>query len=265
MFGIYDMKYRCVAVAVFWLSSAAYGASAQLPATAHYDATKNSTDQPNISGVWLIKDYVPNTRPQGERLLKTMDGARPPLQDWAAKLYYQRADDADAGRPYAPTSAQCLPPGMPAMMLGPPYPFQIVQSPGLVLTVHMEEHAFRFIYLGETLPSDPDPIFMGYSVGRWEGDTLLVDTVGLTDRTTLDFSGLPHTDQLRVHERIHRVNHDTLEDVLTFDDPGAYTKPWSIRRMYALQGPAERIQEYVCETQHNPVDASGHSTYSVKP
>ncbi len=258
------MKCLAVPLAVFLLSSAAYGEPAQ-PARVHYDATKNSTDQPNISGVWLIKDYVLNTRPQAERLLKTMDGARPPLQDWAAKLYYQRADDADAGHPYAPTPAQCLPPGMPAMMLGAPYPFQIVQSPGLVMTVHMEEHAFRFIYLDESLPSDPDPIFMGYSVGRWEGQTLVVDTVGLTDRTTIDFSGLPHTEQLRVHERIRRVNHDTLEDVLTFDDPGAFTKPWSIRRLYALQSPAERISEYVCETQHNPVDANGASTYRVQP
>jgi hypothetical protein len=223
--------------------------------------TENATKQPNISGVWRIENYKLYNTPRSERLLHTLDGSDPPMQDWARKLYLKRADDADAGRPYPSTTARCLPGGMPAMMFGAPFPFQIIQSPGQVTTVHEEQHAFRLIYLDQALPVDPDPTFMGYSVGHWEGDTLVVETIGLVDRTTMDFSGMPHTEQLKITERIRRVSPRQLEDILTFDDPGTFTKPWSTRRTYKLQDPGVRLGEFICENQRNPVDANGESGF----
>ena len=212
---------------------------------------QNDTDQPNISGIWLIQDYVFVGRPQSERALHTIDGSEPPLLPWAAALYKKRMDDSDAGHPFAPTTARCLPGGMPSMMLGAPYPFEIIQSPGQVTTLHEEQHAFRIIYLNEKHPDDPDPTFMGHSVGRWDGNTLIVDTIGLSDQTTMDFNGMPHSSELKITENIRRLSQNTLEDVLTFEDPKTFTRTWQTRRTYQLQKPSERIGEYICENQRN--------------
>jgi hypothetical protein len=147
----------------------------------------------------------------------------------------------------------CVPPGIPATLLEP-FPIEILQVPGKILMLFEYDHLARPIYTdGRKIPSDPDPTYMGTSVGRWEGDTLVVDTVGFNEKTWLDSTGLPHSDALHVTERIRRLDHNTLEDLITIDDPKMYTKPWTVRKVFDLK-PKWQIMEYECEenNKENP-------------
>jgi hypothetical protein len=124
---------------------------------------------------------------------------------------------------------------------------QIVQTPGLIVMLFEYDHFTRQIYLDRREHSQNlDPTWMGESIGRWEGDTLVVDTVGLNDKTWLDQVGHPHSDRLNVVERIRRTSHDTLQDDVTIDDPKAYTAPWMGRQVFKLR-PNWHLIEYVCE------------------
>jgi hypothetical protein len=258
--GPWTVALAATAAALATQSPAPPQATGAIPAPVNPQA-QNATDQPNISGIWIIKDYVFVGRPPAERMVRTTEGTPAPLQPWAAELYRKRMEESDAGSPYATTASQCLPGGMPAMMLGAPYDFQIIQSPGQVTTIHEEQHAFRLIYLDEMHPGDVDPTFMGHSVGHWERATLVIDTVGLTDKTSIDFNGMPHSEQLHITERVRRLDADTLEDVLTFDDPKTFLRPWSTRRTYKRAPTGERLVEYICENQRNTPDNKGISGF----
>jgi len=127
-----------------------------------------------------------------------------------------------------PLSTMGDPTGFPRIILYELRPFQIVQTPNQVLMLYMFEKRWRVIWTdGRALPADPDPRWYGYSVGRWIDDsTLLVESVGTDDRTWLDNAGNPHSASLRVEERYHRVNRDTMELTVTLNDPVMYTRPW---------------------------------------
>jgi len=127
-----------------------------------------------------------------------------------------------------PLSTMGDPTGFPRIVLYELRPFQIVQTPKQVLMLYMFEKRWRVIWTdGRALPTDPDPRWYGYSVGRWVDDyTLVVQTVGTDDRTWLDNAGNPHSNSLRTEERYHRVNQGTMELTVTLDDPLVYTKPW---------------------------------------
>jgi hypothetical protein len=127
-----------------------------------------------------------------------------------------------------PLSTLGDPAGFPRLLLFELRPFQIVHTPNSVLMLYMFEKRWRVIWTdGRQLPNDPDPRWYGYSVGHWEDDqTFVVETIGTDERTWLDNAGNPHSDQLRVEERYHRVNQNALELTVTIDDPKAYTKPW---------------------------------------
>ena len=144
---------------------------------------------------------------------------------------------ADVSEDNDPLSTQGDPAGFPRIVLYELRPFQIVQTPNQVLIVYMFEKRWRAIWTdGRALPSDPDPRWYGYSVGRWEDDyTLVVQSVGMDERTWLDNSGNPHSDQMRVEERYHRVNQNTLELTVTIDDPKTYAKPWVPRNKLPLR------------------------------
>jgi hypothetical protein len=128
-----------------------------------------------------------------------------------------------------PLSTMGDPTGFPRIVLYELRPFQIVQTPNQVLILYMFEKRWRVIWTdGRALPTDPDPRWYGYSVGRWVDDsTFVVQTVGTDDRTWLDNAGNPHSPSLRAEERYHRVNRDSLELTVTLDDPVVYTKPWT--------------------------------------
>ncbi len=172
----------------------------------------------------------------------------PPLLPWAAERY--RTAKPGYG-PHASANSQdpvlnCLPPGVPRILLMP-FPMQIAQVPGEVLMIFEYDHFLRTIYTdGRPHPKDLDPTWMGDSIGKWDGETLVVDTVGFNDKTWLDMVGHPHSEALHLSERIRRVDHDTLRDDLTISDPKAYTKPWTGQQIFELK-PSWHLGEYVCE------------------
>jgi hypothetical protein len=133
------------------------------------------------------------------------------------------ADDND------PLSTIGDPTGFPRIIMYELRPFQIVQTSNQVLILYMFEKRWRVIWTdGRALPTNPDPRWYGYSVGRWADDTtLVVQSVGTDDRTWLDNAGNPHSNSLKVEERYHRVNQQTMELTITIDDPVVYTKPWT--------------------------------------
>jgi hypothetical protein len=215
------------AVAMLALSAAARGQSAAQPKPV-----------PDISGVWQVTKYQPKLFPNG--------GA--PLQPWGEARF--KAANPETNDP----NLGCLPEGIPRFMFVP-VPMEIFQAPTRVVIIREGVQALRQIYLNRQHLKDLDPNYSGDSIGKFEGDTLVVDTIGFNDKTWLDASGLPHSEALHVVERIRRVDHDTLVDDITVEDPTAYTKPFSAQQLYKLK-PSWEIQEYVC-TENNKYTYQG--------
>jgi hypothetical protein len=202
---------------------------AQSSTTAAQDAAKPG-QVPDISGVWLVAKVQPALFPKG--------GA--PLQPWAEAKF--NANNLKTNDP----NLACLPEGVPRTMFVP-LPMEIFQVPTRVVIIHEGVQVFRQIYMNRKHLDDLYPTYSGDSIGKWEGDTLVVDTIGFNDKTWVDMDGgLPHSDAMHVIERIRRVDHDTLVDDMTIEDPKAYTKPITAQQVYKLK-PGWEIQEYVCE------------------
>jgi len=167
-----------------------------------------------------------------------------------------RAAAASAPAPEDSQTANCLPPGMPGIM-GQPYPMEFLLTPGKVTIVIEAYTQVRHIYTdGRSLPEEPDPKFFGTSIGRWEGDTLVAETVGFNDFVQ-HARGVPHGDKMRIVERFRLTDPDTMSIETTISDPDALTVPYtttaSLRRHRDWT-----ISEYVCEENNrNSVDTSG--------
>lgn len=215
------------------------------PTAHHIDARQSQSNgegraasaTPDFSGVWFVRAYRRNILPNED----------PPFQHWAEALFKKRElDETRADPNHGPDpAARCIPPGIPRTMLQP-FPFEIIHARDRVIMVFEYQSLIRQIFIdGRAHPKDLDPTYMGHAIGRFEGDTLVVDTTGFNDKTWLDPMGLPHTTALHVVEQIRRPDHDTLEDDVTIEDPKAYTKPWTAQLIYSLK-PDWQIQEYVC-------------------
>jgi len=140
----------------------------------------------------------------------------------------------------------CSPTGVPGAYFVP-YQWEIVQGRDRVVILYEYPHLFRVIPTdGTPHPADPDPTWMGDSVGRWEGDTLVVDTVGFNDRTELP-GGYKHTEALHVVERFHRVDLNNLDYQATIEDPNVFEKPWTISRGFPLRPDLTKVDEFICE------------------
>lgn len=144
----------------------------------------------------------------------------------------------------------CDPAGFPRDLLFELRPFQVVQTSSKVLMLYQYQQVWRVIWKdGREVPKDPDPRWYGYSVGKWEDDyTFVVKTVGTDERTWLDNAGDPHSDEMRVEERYHRVDHDTMELTVKIDDPKIYTEPWLARDKFRLTLLPDKteIMEMIC-------------------
>lgn len=141
---------------------------------------------------------------------------------------------------------KCAPPGMPYIYIQL-FPMQIIQTPKEVIELFEYDHIVRYIYTdGRKHPADLTPTYNGHSIGHWEGDTLVVDTIGLNGKNWLDRVGHPESDQMHIVERIRRVDDNTLQVGLTFDDPKNYTKPWTAMARFGLR-PSWDVLEHVCE------------------
>jgi hypothetical protein len=192
---------------------------------------------PDLSGVWM-----------GDQNAITFSPNVPPMRAWAERKFL--ATKPGYGPRATPDSQdpilKCYPPGVPRIMLIP-FPMRILQTPGQVIMLFEYDHFIRHIFTNRRQhPKDLNPSWMGDSIGWWEGDTLVVDTVGFNDKTWLDQVGHPHSDALHVTERIRRVDHYTLRDDVTIDDPKTYTRPWKGQRIFKLR-PGWHLMEYVCE------------------
>jgi hypothetical protein len=175
-------------------------------------------------------------------------GVEVQFQPWAADAYKERAENNGKGTP----SERCLPHGI-TKAVSVPEPFKIVQTPELIVILHEEFNHHRQIFTdGRSVPQNRKPTWLGYSLGTWEGDSLVVDTVGFVDGTWLDFRGHPATDALHLVERHRRLDFGHLEIQFTIDDPKAYLKPWMVTMAFDLLPDTELI-EHVCE---NEVDAT---------
>ena len=165
-----------------------------------------------------------------------------PFQPWAAELRKKRMADNQQDNP----DAHCLPIGFMQLHTHPD-PRKIVQTPGLIVIMWEANYGLRQIFLdGRSLPgSDAQPWWYGYSIGKWDGDTLVVETNGLRDGGWLDVVGSPFTDAAKVTERFRRVNQGNLEIDVTVDDPKAYTRPWSVTIKQRLM-PDSELMEFIC-------------------
>ncbi len=201
----------------------------------------------DLSGVWM--QYPDGPVPGVPGMNAIDERFRPPFTPWGqAKFDAARpmqGPTAIAGQENAPT-LHCDPDG-PPRILNLPNPFEIIQIPGRVLMFFEEQHIWRTIWTdGRALPKDPDPSWLGYSVGKWEGDTFVVETIGFNDRLWADVFGSPRSDQMHLTERYRRLNHDTLELQIIMDDPKAYTKTWvNPPKLHKLE-PMWEIAEWFC-------------------
>jgi hypothetical protein len=187
---------------------------------------------PDLSGIW-INVYNPDTPP-------------PPLQPWAAELLRQRMENNSKDYP----GAFCLPAN--AAPITRAFPYKFVQTPSLMVVItESDTPGIRQIFLdGRAHPADPNPTWQGHSIGRWDGDTLVIDTTGYNDKSWLSLTGIPHTEKLHTVERIRRPDYGHIEVEITMDDPEAFTGPWKRTFTATLAPPDEEIMEFIC-TENN--------------
>jgi hypothetical protein len=201
---------------------------------------KTADGKSDLSGLWKA--------PSGKYLANLAADLKPEevsFQPWAAALFNERLENLAKDRP----TARCLPHGVPDQMAVAGYPFKIVQIPGMVLILYEEMTHFRQIFTdGRELPKDPNPAWLGYSVGHWDQDTLVVDTAGFNDQSWLDDPGHPHTEALHVIERFRRKDFGHLDIQITIDDPKAYTKSWTVTENFNLLADTELL-ENICENE----------------
>ena len=171
-----------------------------------------------------------------------------PYTPWAAELHKQREATHAMDNP----DAHCLPLGLTQLHMHP-QPRKIIQTPKLIVILYEAQGGVRQIFMdGRKHPEDPDPTWYGHSVGRWEGNTLVIDTVGFNDKFWFDFRGHPHTEKLHTIERWTRKDMGTLVNEVTIDDPGAYSRPFKLNFTARLR-PGEELMEYICQENNQDV------------
>ena len=204
-------------------------------------APRKANGQPDLSGIWMVPGlkYLINIAAD----LKDV-----PFQPWAAAEYKRRMDDRGKDDP----NNFCLPSIIPEKV-AVTSPWKIVETPGVTLILYESRTIFRQVFTdGRSLPKDPNPTWQGYSIGKWDGDTFVVESGGFNGKGWLDTNGHPVTDALHVTERYRRKDFGHMDVEITIDDPKAYTKPWTIHENPELQADTELI-EYICEENNRDV------------
>jgi len=233
----------------------AFSCGARAQAARPQGAAKSPTAAPaNLSGVWRRSRRPPDDSKHytlGD-IINYLTHVEPTMTAWGETKF--KANKPNLGPRAVPLAESndpvisCFPPSVPRLYtqrLGAP--FEIMQVPGRVMMLFEFDHFVRAIYVdGRQHPQDLNPTWMGDAIGKWEGNTLVVDTIGFNDKSWLDSLGHPHSDALHLTERIRRTSHDAMTDDITIDDPKAYTKPWTAHIVFELK-PDWNIAEYVCE------------------
>ncbi len=232
--------------AVVALASALPAQAAQQPGSAKPAAASAPAPEHDLSGVWNM-----HSTPAQRKYTGSTYTAEPPEMTSLGNEKYMANKPSNGPRTHSlketddPVLRQCLPPGTPRIYLQP-FPFQMVQTPKEILLSFEYDHTVRQIFMdGRAHPEDITPTYMGNSIGKWDGDTLVVDTVGFNDKTWLDRDGHPHSDQLHVIERFHRVDRDNMTIDINIEDPKVLVKPWKTQLNFQLK-PDWDIMELVC-------------------
>jgi hypothetical protein len=211
------------------------------------------------TGVWERRNEHLVINPQSYQAGATKTARlhidRVPLQPWARALTNERHAIALASEPYT----RCKPAGGPRQFMSP-YGLEIVEFPELqriyIFNISNAQ-SYRVVYMdGRSHPEKPIPGYFGHSTGKWEGDTLVIDTVGFSEDFWMNRDGLPHTSQLHLIERLTRTDFDTMNYEVTIDDPGAYTAPWTSGYTLGFTKGGE-LFEYVCQENNISPDAMG--------
>jgi len=226
-------------------------------------APRASNGKPDLSGVWhvqptslaemklLFGDDVNTVEVPGMEIdtiskygLNIFQDFKPedvPMRPAAAAIFGRRFPNGPEILP----STHCLPLGVPLVTMLSELS-KIVQTPGLIVIMLELDNTYRQIYTdGRKLPVDPSPSWLGYSVGKWEGDTLVVDTAGLNDKGWIDALGHPQSEAMHITERYRRRDFGHMDVEITMDDPKMYTKPFTVKVTHVLQADSD-VLEYVC-------------------
>jgi hypothetical protein len=204
------------------------------PAAPTGPAPKLADGTPDLSGVWRGGGGSDSdiSSPRGLK-----PGDKVVMLPWAEALMKTRLSKEDP-------EANCLPSGIPR---GSPYPWRIVQTPTHYFYLYEGNiHSFRQIFMNGKHPEDPDPTWFGHSIGHWEGNTLLVDTVGFNDKFWFDYKGHPHTEKLHTIEHFTRTDLGHMDITVTIEDPGTYTQPFTTVGRATLM-PGAELMEYICQ------------------
>ena len=209
-------------------------------------APRAANGKPDLSGVWQADgqtyffDLAAGLKPEDVAMLP-----------WAKELQQKRIDNEHGDDPLS----RCLPHGVPRINTNGLFPFKIIQTPGLVVILYEQLNLFRQVFLdGRTLAKDLNPTWLGYSTGRWDGDTLVIETSGLNGKAWLDTQkSRPATDALHVTERFRRTNFGTLEVVATINDPKTYSKPWTTTPQKMFLQLNTDILEFICNENEKDI------------
>jgi hypothetical protein len=226
--------------------------------------------KPDLSGLWqtesappeILKRLIPgDTNGAGEEspsqyFINLFFDIKPedvPLQPAAAEAFRERARRFSRESPLP----HCLPEGMPMVEMAPA-PYKIIQNRGLTIMLYERDTTYRQIYTdGRKLPPDPEPTWLGYSVGGWNGDVLVVDSAGYNDRGWLDARGHTHSEALHLTERFHRTDFGHLDVQLTIDDPKTYTRPFTILLKQRLLPDTDLLESFCAENEKDAAHLDG--------
>jgi hypothetical protein len=205
----------------------------------------------DLSGLWVGGGPIQDIQREGGLPPSTLESLMTP----SAKAIFAGRKEVDNPQ------FHCLPMGIPRAT---PYPFRIVQVPTHAKTQYiyiLQEgniHSFRQVFMdGRKHPAELDPTWFGHSIGRYDGNTLVIDTVGFNDKSWFDNRGYPHTEQLHTIERWTRIDSGHMTDEVTIEDPGAYTKPFTVKFTARLTDPGDEMMEYICQENNQYGVAQG--------
>ena len=205
---------------------------------------------PDISGTYWATEY--------RAKIEIVGGGELPLTAAGKEAYEKNIAGLKDGSIIDAARRYCVADGLPRV-LATPYPFAIIQAPpGQITIVYELNHQVRVIAMDKPLPSEDElttlPFYNGHSVGHFEGDTLVIETAGFNEKTFVDATGAPHTDELRTVERIRRISPTQLEDIITIHDPKYYARDWQARFVYTRRDDVW-LEDYVCGESHRDLSS----------
>lgn len=213
-------------------------------------STLARAETPDLSGTYWATEY--------HAKIQLVGGGELPLTAAGKEAYAKNMAGLKDGSITDAARKFCVPDGLPRV-LATPYPFEIIQAPpGQITIINELNHQIRVVAMDKPMPPAKElevfPFYNGHSVGHFEGETLVIDTAGFNEKTFLDATGAPHSDEMRTTERLRRVGPTQLEDVITIHDPEYYSADWQARFVYTLRNDL-RLEDYVCGEPHRDISS----------